>query len=68
MFRNLIVAALAIVAVEQSQAITMKTEQKAKMDAAVDQYLNAESGSDAELGFLKNIVNIDKFFDSGVKA
>ena len=68
MFRNLIVAALAIVAVEQSQAITMKTEQKAKMDAAVDQYLNAESGSDAEWGFLKNIVNIDKFFDSGVKA
>ena len=38
------------------------------MDAAVDQYLNAESGSDAEWGFLKNIVNIDKFFDSGVKA
>ena len=68
MFRNLIVAALAIVAVEQTQAITMKTEQKAKMDAAVDQYLNAESGSDAEWGFLKNIVNIDKFFDSGVKA
>ncbi len=24
--------------------------------------------SNAEWGFLKNIVNIDKFFDSGVKA
>ena len=68
MFRNLVVAAIAFVAVEETQAIKMKAEQKAKLDAAVDQYLNAESGSDAEWGFLKNIVNIDKFFDSGVKA
>ena len=38
------------------------------MDQAVESYLNAESGSQAEWGFLKNIVNIDRFFDSGVKA
>jgi len=34
----------------------------------VQDYLQAEEGSAAEWGFLKNIVNIDKFFDSGVKA
>ena len=46
----------------------MKADQRAKMDAAVENYLNADSGSEAEWGFLKNIVNIDRFFDSGVKA
>eukprot|EP00355_Strombidium_rassoulzadegani_P000606 CAMPEP_0168612864 /NCGR_PEP_ID=MMETSP0449_2-20121227/3144_1 /TAXON_ID=1082188 /ORGANISM="Strombidium rassoulzadegani, Strain ras09" /LENGTH=38 /DNA_ID= /DNA_START= /DNA_END= /DNA_ORIENTATION= len=38
------------------------------MDQAVENYLDAENGSKAEWGFLKNIVNIDRFFDSGVKA
>ncbi len=41
---------------------------KTQIDAAIDEYLGAESNADAEWGFLKNIVNIDRFFDSGVKA
>ena len=41
---------------------------KTQIDAAIDEYLSAESNADAEWGFLKNIVNIDRFFDSGVKA
>lgn len=44
----------------------MKTQ--VEIDNAVEDYLKAEEGSEAEWGFLKNIVNIDKFFDSGVKA
>ena len=39
-----------------------------QIDAAIDSYLDSEVDSGAEWGFLKNIVNIDKFFDSGVKA
>jgi len=41
---------------------------RAKIDAAIDAYLEADVDSGAEWGFLKNIVNIDRFFDSGVKA
>jgi len=41
---------------------------KAKIDAAIDEYLSAEADADAEWGFLKNIVKIDRFFDSVVKA
>ena len=41
----------------------MKMRQK--IDVAIDQYLSAEENSGAEWGFLKNIINIDKFFDSG---
>ena len=41
---------------------------KTQIDAAIDEYLGAESNADSEWGFLKNIVNIDRFFDSGVKA
>ena len=69
-------AALAIVALftTETQAVQVSTESKlqmrAQIDAAIDSYLNAEesSGAEAEWGFLKNIVNIDRFFDSGVKA
>ncbi len=68
MLKNIIVAAVAILVVDQTQAVQIKSEQRAKMDQAVQSYLNAESGSKAEWGFLKNIVNIDRFFDSGVKA
>lgn len=67
MFKQLTIATLALLTAE-SQAINMKADQRAKMDAAVENYLNADSGSEAEWGFLKNIVNIDRFFDSGVKA
>ena len=42
--------------------------EREQIDSAIDQYLNADEGADAEWGFLKNIVNIDRFFDSGVKA
>ena len=67
-------ATLALVALfsQETQAVT--TEQRAQMraqiDAAIDEYLSSEetAGAEAEWGFLKNIVNIDRFFDSGVKA
>ena len=69
MFKKIAIAAIvAIVSTESVQAIQLKAEQKAKIDQQVEQYLSAESGSQAEWGFLKNIVNIDRFFDSGVKA
>ena len=66
MFKTIIVAAVALTA--STEAIKMKSGQKAKMETAVENYVKAESGSKAEWGFLKNIVNIDRFFDSGVKA
>lgn len=57
-------------AVQVKSKVEMQTEMRAQIDAAIDAYLDADEGarSDAEWGFLKNIVNIDKFFDSGVKA
>ena len=69
-------AALAIVALftTETQAVQVSTESKlqmrAQIDSAIDSYLNADESADAEAewGFLKNIVNIDRFFDSGVKA
>ena len=33
-----------------------------QIDQAIDEYLTADEGSNAEWGFLKNIVNIDRFF------
>ena len=64
MFKKIIIAA--IVAVASTEAV--KIEQKATTGQQVENYINAEAGSKAEWGFLKNIVNIDRFFDSGVKA
>ena len=70
-------AALAVVAlfsetqaVQVKSKVEMQSEMRAQIDSAIDAYLDADEGSrtDAEWGFLKNIVNIDKFFDSGVKA
>ena len=68
MFKKIAIAVVALIAAEEAQAVQIRTETKNKMDAQVENYLNAESGSKAEWGFLKNIVNIDRFFDSGVKA
>jgi hypothetical protein len=64
-------AALAIVALlGQAEAVSVeqKAQMRAQIDAAIDEYLDADVDSEAEWGFLKNIVNIDRFFDSGVKA
>ena len=33
-----------------------------QIDQAIDEYLTADEHSNAEWGFLKNIVNIDRFF------
>ena len=69
MFKNLAITAIvAIFSTESAVAVQIKAEERAQMDQQVEHYLNAESGSQAEWGFLKNIVNIDRFFDSGVKA
>ena len=71
MFKYAFIAAVAMFSGE-TQAVKVGVEQKIQMksqiDAAIDSYLSAESNADAEWGFLKNIVNIDRFFDSGVKA
>ena len=64
MFKKLAIAALAAT----TQGVNLQTSQRVKLDSAVENYVKAESGSKAEWGFLKNIVNIDRFFDSGVKA
>ena len=67
-------ATLALVAMLSGESQAVSTEQRAQMraqiDAAIDEYLSSEetAGAEAEWGFLKNIVNIDRFFDSGVKA
>ena len=69
-------ATLALVALlsQQTQAVELKTEARLQMrsqiDSAIEAYLNADesASAEAEWGFLKNIVNIDRFFDSGVKA
>ena len=62
MFRKIAVAAVvAIIAqADETQAIQIKSNQR----VAVEQ----KSENKAQWGFLKNIVNIDRFFDSGVKA
>mgnify|MGYP000654312080 FL=1 len=65
MFKTIVIAAIAALTTE-TQAVQIKSQ--AEIDAVVQNYLQAEEGSEAEWGFLKNIVNIDKFFDSGVKA
>ena len=71
MFKYITLALVALLSTE-TQAVTLKAEQKAQLraqiDAAIDEYLTADEHSEAEWGFLKNIVNIDRFFDSGVKA
>ena len=55
MYKLAVAAILATVAVE---AVQVKNENK----------IAAKAKSAQKWGFLKNIVNIDRFFDSGVKA
>ena len=61
MFRKLAVAAV-IAFVSQAEAIQIKSN--TKLNTAVETHTENQ----AQWGFLKNIVNIDRFFDSGVKA
>ena len=68
MFKKIVVALVALASVQEAEAVQLKTQQRQQLDQAVENYVNSESGSHAEWGFLKNIVNIDRFFDSGVKA
>ena len=69
MFKYAFIAAVAMFSGEtQAVKVEQKIQMKTQIDAAIDAYLSAESNADAEWGFLKNIVNIDRFFDSGVKA
>ena len=62
MFKKIIVAAVVAFAAsaDETQAIQIRTDNK----------INAEQKQKEgqKWGFLKNIVNIDRFFDSGVKA
>ena len=71
MFKYAVIALVGYFSAE-TQAVQLKAEQKAQLraqiDSAIDEYLSQKEGSNAEWGFLKNIVNIDRFFDSGVKA
>ena len=61
-------AALLIVALGSTEATQMQitADQRIKMreqiDSAIDEYLTAGEGDKVEWGFLKNIVNIDRFF------
>ena len=61
-------AALAVIAAFVAQTDAIKVDQsekikiRAQIDQAIDEYLTADEGSNAEWGFLKNIVNIDRFF------
>ena len=62
MFKKIVVAAIVAFAAsaDQTQAVQIKTN--AKINTA------SEAKAEQKWGFLKNIVNIDRFFDSGVKA
>ena len=61
-------SALLIAAIGNSQAVQITSDQRIQMreqiDSAIDEYLTSEegNGSNVEWGFLKNIVNIDRFF------
>ena len=65
-------AIVALVSSTEALTVTQRSQMRAQIDEAIDNYLQAqesnENTSEAEWGFLKNIVNIDRFFDSGVKA
>jgi hypothetical protein len=68
MFKYISVALVAMIGSTEAVSVEQRAQMRAKIDAAIDTYLDADLNSDAEWGFLKNIVNIDRFFDSGVKA
>jgi hypothetical protein len=58
MFKQIAIAAVVAIVSSTEGVQAVKIEQKSTI----------ESENRAEWGFLKNIVNIDRFFDSGVKA
>ena len=62
MFKKIVVAAIVafVATADETQAVQIKTN--AKVNTAV------EAQTEQKWGFLKNIVNIDRFFDSGIKA
>ena len=62
MFKKIIVAAIVAFAATADEAQAVQIRTNAKVDTA------AEAHTEQKWGFLKNIVNIDRFFDSGVKA
>lgn len=68
MFKYITLAVVALMGTTEAASIEQKAQIRAQIDAAIDNYLDADVDSGAEWGFLKNIVNIDRFFDSGVKA
>jgi hypothetical protein len=68
MFKYIAAATVAMLGSAEAVSVEQRVQMRAKIDAAIDAYLDADVDSGAEWGFLKNIVNIDRFFDSGVKA
>jgi len=68
MFKHISLAVVSLLGSTQAASVEQKAQMRAQIDAAIDAYLDADVDADAEWGFLKNIVNIDRFFDSGVKA
>ena len=68
MFKYISAAVVAMLGTTEAVSVEQRAQMRAKIDAAIDAYLDADVDSGAEWGFLKNIVNIDRFFDSGVKA
>ena len=62
MFKKIIVAAIVAFAATADEAQAVQIRTNAKANTAV------EANTEQKWGFLKNIVNIDRFFDSGVKA
>jgi hypothetical protein len=68
MFKYAALAIAALLGSTEAVSVEQKAQMRAQIDAAIDEYLDADVDSEAEWGFLKNIVNIDRFFDSGVKA
>lgn len=68
MFKYLYIAVAALAGTTEAVSVEQRAQMRAQIDAAIDAYLDADVDSGAEWGFLNNIVNIDRFFDSGVKA
>ena len=72
MFKYAALALVAITGTQETQAVQLSTEQRIQMrqkiDIAIDDYLSSEENSNAEWGFLKNIVNIDRFFAGPASA
>ena len=58
MLKRVIVAFVIAVVSQESQAVQINNQLSSAVGTKTEQ----------KWGFLKNIVNIDKFFDSGVKA